>query len=118
MTAAYLHELLVNHTLSHGQKGYGNLKHHYGARHLAKVPTGVVSAIPDNPVVAYSYIQLDQLVPIAALAIPDAAAVRGHLAPAQFTGICNANCWNMVGGGGVYGQRHYRKGRYHSHSQS
>jgi len=30
------------------QMAYGVLKHHYGARHLEKVPNGVLSAIADN----------------------------------------------------------------------
>ena len=33
------------------QTAYGILKHHYGARHLERVPAGVLSAIPDNPAV-------------------------------------------------------------------
>jgi len=33
------------------QTAYGVLKHHHGARHLEKVPNGVLSAIADNPAV-------------------------------------------------------------------
>lgn len=33
------------------QTEYGVLKHHYGARHLEKVPNGILSTITDNPAV-------------------------------------------------------------------